>query len=257
MKSSPPPCHLSVIVPAYNEERCLGRSLERIIDYLSARHIRFEVLVVDDGSTDGTAAIAHGFERAGVKVLHLIRNAGKGAALRHGVLASRGESVLLCDADLSTPIEEVEVLWPHLVDADLVLGSRAAQGAEIARRQPWHRRLLGWIFRKAVFLTSLPGIQDSQCGFKLLRGALARRLSTALVTRGFAFDVELLWLARRWGLRLQEVGVRWEDSPQFTVRPLLDPWRKLLEMARFRWHHRGLRPLAPDESQHANFLLDL
>ena len=231
---------LSVVIPAYNERERLGATLERVLDYLSGRDEPFEVIVVDDGSTDETSTIAERYAERGVRAERLAENQGKGAALRHGVLASRGYRVLLCDADLSTPIEDLEVLEPHLERALVVLGSRAVDGARITRRQPFYREAMGKIFNRIVQVAAVPGIHDTQCGFKLLDGAVARDLFARLVTPGFAFDVELVWLARRLGHPVVEIGVRWENSPSSRVDPLLDPLRMLVEIARFRWRHRAL-----------------
>jgi dolichyl-phosphate beta-glucosyltransferase len=240
MPSHPAPPELSVVIPAYNEGERLGSSLRRILDHLRQRHLDHELLVVDDGSRDATANAAGTFAGEGVRVLRLPENRGKGAALREGVLASRGRRVLLTDADLSTPIEELAKLESHLAEAPVVLGSRAVPGARILRRQPLYRELMGKTFNKLIRLAGVRGLADTQCGFKLLDGEVARVLFERLITPGFACDVELVWLARRLGHRVVEVGITWIDSPATRVRPLADPPRMLLEILRFRWHHRGL-----------------
>ncbi|MCP4663888.1 MAG: glycosyltransferase family 2 protein [bacterium] len=230
---------LSVVIPAFNEEVRLGTTLETIIGYLDGRALSYEILASDDGSSDGTAAVAEAFAGRGVKVLRAPQNQGKGAATRRGVLESIGRLVLLTDADLSTPIAEITKLEPHLDEADLVIGSRAVRGARITLHQPLYRELMGKTFNKMIRLAGVWGINDTQCGFKLLRGETARALFADLVTPGFAFDVELLWLARRRGHRVAEVGVTWENSPASRVHPLIDPPRMLLEIIRFRLKHRG------------------
>ncbi len=240
---------LSVIIPAFNEEARLGGSLERILAYLGGAERQdrtFEILVVDDGSRDATAAVAEGFAGDGVKVLRLDRNRGKGAATRRGVAASGGRRVLLTDADLSAPIEELAKLEPALVAAQVVLGSRAVAGSQITRHQPLYRELMGKTFNKLIRMAGVGEIHDTQCGFKLLDGAVAREVFARMITDGFAFDVELVWLARRLGYRVVEVGVAWENSPSSRVRVLADPPRMLLEIARFRWHHRRFRRATAD-----------
>lgn len=227
---------LSVVVPAYNEARRLGASLERICAYLAQRGAANEVIVVDDGSVDGTAEVATRFP---VTLLRLERNAGKGAALRHGVLASRGRRVLLSDADLSTPIEEVERLEPVLAEAPVVLGSRALASSRITRRQPRGRELMGKTFNLVLRLLGFTAMRDTQCGFKLLDGAVARELFAELETRRFAYDVELVWLARRHGHAVREVGVEWADSPDSRVHPLRDSSRMLWDVLRLRLRRRG------------------
>ena len=239
MNSSAPILN-SVVIPAYNEEGRLGETLEKVLSFLRSRGDRFEVLVADDGSADATAEVARGFADRDVRVLQLGHNQGKGAALRLGVLASRGRRVLLSDADLSTPIDDLERLEQHLDDAEVVLGSRAVDGARITQRQPFYRELMGKTFNKLIRLAGVRGIQDTQCGFKLLDGEAARAIFQRVVTPGFAYDVELVWLARRLGYRVVEVGVSWHNSPSSRVQPLLDPPKMLLEIARFRWLHRGL-----------------
>ena len=213
------------MVPAYNEASRLGESLVQMLAYLERRGKPFEVLVVDDGSVDATVEVASEFGHRGVWVLELVRNRGKGAALRHGVVASSGEKVLLTDADLSTPIEELAKLESRLHEADLVLGSRSVAGARIEVRQPWHRETMGKIFNLLVRLLGFGDFRDTQCGFKLFRGSTGRELFGALQTDGFAFDVEVLHRARRRGLRIAEVPVRWSHSAPTKVR-----WRHPLQM---------------------------
>ncbi len=232
------PIELSVVVPAYNEASRLGESLVQMLAYLERRGKPFEVLVVDDGSVDATVEVASEFGHRGVWVLELARNRGKGAALRHGVVASSGEKVLLTDADLSTPIEELAKLEARLGDADLVLGSRSVEGARIEVRQPWHRETMGKIFNLMIRLLGFGDFRDTQCGFKLLRGEAARRLFPRLTIDRFAWDVELVWEARRLGLRLAEVGVEWHDSPASRVRPLRDAPQMFLDVLRVRFRPR-------------------
>jgi len=238
---SPESLELSVVVPAFNEERRLGTTLEKIATHLASKAIAHEILVVDDGSSDSTADIAESFSERHVQTLCLDRNRGKGAALKRGVLATRGKRVLLTDADLSAPIEELERLEPRLVEAPLVLGSRALPDSRIIRHQALHRELMGKTFNRILRLSGIRGIGDTQCGFKLLDGDVARDLFARLVTSGFAFDVELIWLAQRTGLGVMEVGIEWENSPDSHVGLIVGPPRMLLEILVFRWRHRGLR----------------
>lgn len=225
---------LSVVIPAYNEASRLGPSLEKVLEYFEGRGTPFEVLVVDDGSEDATPRIARRFLGRQLWLLELPVNRGKGAALRHGVVASRGERVLLCDADLSTPIEELERLEPHLEEADIVLGSRAADGARIEERQPLYRELMGKTFNLIIRVLGFGEFRDTQCGFKLLRGEVARELFPALTVDRFAYDVELVVDAQRRGYKVVEVGVAWHDSPTSRVRPLKDSWRMLTDVVRLR-----------------------
>lgn len=227
---------LSVVVPAYNEAGRLAPGLRRAAQYLRARGLSFEVLVVDDGSADDTAAVA---ETAGARVVRHERNRGKGAAVRTGVTASRGERVLLSDADFSTPIEEVEKLERHLAAADLVLGSRALAESEITLRQPFYREWMGKTFNLLVRGAGVRGFRDTQCGFKLVRGEAARSLCSEMTIDGFAYDVEMIWLALRRGLRVVEVGVRWANSPDSRVDPIRSSLSMIRDVLSMRWRHRG------------------
>jgi dolichyl-phosphate beta-glucosyltransferase len=243
---------LSVVVPAYDEGARLAPSLRRILDHLRARELDFEVLVVDDGSRDDTAEVARSFDSPEVVVLRHLVNRGKGAALRTGVLASRGDRVLLTDADLSTPITDLERLEPHLEQADLVLGSRAVKDAAITERQPLYRELMGKTFNLLIRLLGVRGIRDTQCGFKLLDGETARKLFADLTIDRFAWDVELVWLARRHGLRMQEVGVTWANSADSRVSPVRDSLSMFWDVLRFRLRHRrpSRRPQTPASARH-------
>jgi dolichyl-phosphate beta-glucosyltransferase len=229
---------LSVVIPAYDEAERLPATLPRIYEHLRRRGEPFEMLVVDDGSRDRTAEAVSALALAEVLVIRHPTNRGKGAAVRTGVLASQGDWVLLTDADLSTPIEDLDRLWPHVERADLVFGSRAAAGSAIGLRQPFHRELMGKVFNRVVRLLGVRGLRDTQCGFKLLPGATARELFRHLTIDRFAYDVELVWLARRRGLSVVEVGVRWENSAASHVRLLQDSLLMLLDVVRFRLHHR-------------------
>ncbi len=230
---------ISVVIPAYNEALRLGPSLQRVVTYLRERGESYEVLVVDDGSTDATADVAQKLAAEGVRVLRQEVNRGKGAVIKVGVLASRGREVLLMDADLSTPIEDLAKLRPHLAEAPLVLGSRSVEGSEVAQRQPFYREMMGRTFNLIIRLLGVRGLRDTQCGFKLLAGDVARRLFAELTIERFDYDVELVWLARRHGYRVIEVGVRWSDAPSSKVNPLSDSLRMLWDVLALRW--RALR----------------
>jgi dolichyl-phosphate beta-glucosyltransferase len=228
---------LSIVVPAYNEAARIGAALEAISAWAARRERGPEVVVVDDGSTDATGAIVAVHAAAGVHLVRLPENRGKGAALRAGVLLTRGDFVLLTDADLSTPIGEVDRLLPYLRAADVVLGSRDLPDSRVVRHQPLARELLGKLFNLAIRALGVRGIRDTQCGFKLLRGDVARALFAELTVERFAFDVELVWLAQRAGYRVVEVGVEWRNDPATRVRVVRDGVRMLADVVRFRVRH--------------------
>jgi len=232
------PMHLSVVIPAFNEAKRLGSTLETIIDYLTDRADEFEILVVDDGSLDGTAEVAQRFTGQRVQLLRQPRNLGKGAALRKGVAASRGEWILLCDADLSTPIEDLEQLEQHTPEAHLVLGSRAAAESRVIEHQPLYRELMGKTFNRILRLLGLVEERDTQCGFKLVHGGEGREIFPTLTIDRFAYDVELVCAARDRGLVVVEQGVRWVDSPDSRVHPIRDSCGMLVDVIKLRWRRR-------------------
>jgi len=219
---------ITVVIPAFNEARRISRSLDRVVAYLEDRESPFEVLVVDDGSTDGTAATVEAHTGSGVRILRLPANRGKGAAVKVGVLASTCEMVLISDADLSTPIEEVESLTPWLEEAQVVIASRQAEGAVVERNL--RRRIASRVFNGALGAMGLcRGLRDTQCGFKLLDGEVARILFARMELDGFAFDIELIELARHYGYTVQEVGVVWRLSDESTVHFVRDTPRMLAD----------------------------
>jgi dolichyl-phosphate beta-glucosyltransferase len=226
---------VSVIIPAYNEERRLPATLQSLHSFLDRPGYDAEIIVVDDGSRDGTRERASALKLPLVRVLGYSRNRGKGFAVRTGVLAATREAVLFSDADHSTPVSEIERLWPWLDEGyDVAIGSRHAAGSQLIVRQPLRRRIMGRAFNLIVSFAGVRGINDTQCGFKLFRKDAARRIFSRLRTCGFAFDVEVLLHARRWGLRVREVGVQWTNSPDSRVHPVRDSARMLVEILKMR-----------------------
>ena len=226
---------LSIVIPAYNEEARLGPTLDRITSWLRARPGTWEVIVADDGSRDRTRELA---AAGGARVVGYEHNRGKGAAVRTGMLAARGDRVLMCDADLATPIEELDKLAAELDrGADVAIASRAIDRSLIETRQHPLRELMGRTFNGIVRLLVLGGIKDTQCGFKLFTRAAAHDLFGRATVDGFAFDVEILWLARG-SYRIVEVPVVWRHVEESKVSPGTDALRMFADVVRLRLRHR-------------------
>jgi dolichyl-phosphate beta-glucosyltransferase len=226
-----------VVIPAFNEQTRLPPTIHAVENYLRESNRRTELIIVDDGSSDQTAEAVDGMIQAGLR-LHLLRhdrNLGKGAAVRTGMLAATGRLVLFTDADLSTPIADVERLIAALEGgADVAIGSRALDRSLIEVHQPWIRDRMGRVFNLFVQAILLPGLKDTQCGFKAFRRAAARDLFGATLSDGFEFDTEVLYRARRSGLAIREIPVHWRNSPDTRVNALLDSPRMLLALFRIR-----------------------
>ena len=229
--------HYSIVIPAFNEARRLPPYLEEVAGFFDGRGEPYEVVVVDDGSTDGTAAVARAVaaRHPAIRVLPLGCNRGKGAAVRAGMLSATGALRLFTDADGATPIAELKRLEPALAaGADVVIGSRVLVDPAVAVRARPHRVAAGRVFNRLVALLGLGGVADSQCGFKLFTAAAAERLFRALQTDGFAFDVELLLRAHAAGCRIVEVAVNWADQEGSKVGVLTSGPGMLVQILRAR-----------------------
>ena len=208
---------LSVIIPAYNEDRRLPGTLRHVVDYLAVRSCRSEVIVVDDGSSDGTAQEARQFESPiPVRLCGHAdgANHGKGASVKRGMLEATGEYRLFMDADNSTTVDQIEGFWPRLEGGcDVAIGSRVIAGALVAAHQPWYRELAGrsgnWVIRSFA----VPGIMDTQVGFKMFTRRSAEAIFPRLTIDRWGFDVEVLAIARLYGYRVCELPVKWKNSP--------------------------------------------
>ena len=230
------PVELSVVVPCFDEELRLPASLAAAERYLEESGREYEFILVDDGSRDRTAEVIRELERTRTRVraVALPRNRGKGRALAEGVALSRGRLALVSDADFSAPLDELPKLERAIAaGADVAIGSRAAPGAREVD-QPVHRRLMGKGFNLLVQSLLLPGLWDTQCGFKLFRGDVARELFGRLRTDGFAYDVEVLHRARRSGYRVKEVPVRWINSTTTRVQAGRHSREMLVDLLRIR-----------------------
>jgi glycosyltransferase involved in cell wall biosynthesis len=233
---------LSIIVPAFNEARRLPATLDRLVSFAGSRPFSTEVLVVDNASTDPTNAVVTEFASRFplIRCLHEPTR-GKGAAVKAGVLAASGEYLLFTDADLAVPIEEVDgFLPPRLRDFDIAIGSREAKGAK-RYGEPFARHLMGRVFNLVVRGLLLPGLHDTQCGFKCFRREVARDIFSTGRVHGWSFDVEILYIAGLRGYRIVEVPVHWYYGEESKVRPMQDTWRMLDEIRKIRENgRRGL-----------------
>jgi len=217
------PLQLSIVVPCYNEEERLPRTIEAIERYFAGKQISYELILVDDGSSDGTRLVqqAAAERNPAVRLEALPRNRGKGRALAEGVAVARGAEILVTDADLSTPIEELDKLRAALHGgAGVAIGSRALRASRVEISQPAYRVLMGKVFNLLVQAVLLPGIWDTQCGFKLFRADVAHEVFAHLTTDGFGYDPEVLYRAKKRGVKIAEVPVVWRNSSPTKVMPI-------------------------------------
>ena len=245
----PPRYALSIVIPAYNEADRLPQSLARIRAFLQAQawEATTEVIVVDDGSTDGTVASVARLVRGwpGLSIITLPHR-GKGAAVRQGLLAAQGAYIFFADADLSMPIEQVVRFLPPLSpDCAIVIGSRQAPGAR-RYAEPTYRHIMGRIFNGLVRVLVVKGISDTQCGFKRMTRAAAHALCAEQQLDGLSFDVELLALARARGYSIAEIGIDWYHERHSRVRPIRDTIKMVRDIWVVRRRMRHLAPLVPD-----------
>ena len=237
---------LSIVIPAHNEALRLPNTLETTWSYLQTQDYPAEIIVVENGSTDKTYEIAQAFaaQHAQVRVLH-VAQAGKGRAVNHGMLAATGEFRFICDADLSMPIEEVgRFLPPSAPEYDVAIGSREVPGAE-RFGEPAYRHWIGRAFNFVVRTVTLPGITDTQCGFKCFRAAVVEDVFPAQTIQGWTFDVELLFIAFQRGYRVVEIPIPWYYHAGSRVRIMRDSILMFLDLFRIRWNALRRRYAAP------------
>lgn len=237
-----PPPELTIVIPAYNEESRLPRAFTRIREYLAARGMsagQAEILVVDDGSTDGTAAVVEEWMRqmSSLRLLSNGRNRGKGYSVRHGILEARGRVALFTDADLSAPIEEADKLFAALkAGNEVAIGSRAIDRSLIAVHQSRLREIAGMIFNLLVRVFTGLWIWDTQCGFKAFVREPTRIVFEQQRVERFGFDPEVLFLAKRHGLRTAEIPVRWAHDPATKLHVLRDSVLMFGDLIYIRWN---------------------
>lgn len=229
---------LSIIIPAHNEERRLPDTLEQVFRYLGQQPFESEVIVVENGSTDQTFEVARRFAGRHANCLVLQSEKGKGAAVRRGMIEARGEYRFMCDADLSMPVEEIVKFIPPAIDQfDIAIASREAAGA-VRYNEPAYRHLGGRGINYIIQLLILPGLNDTQCGFKCLRAEVADDLFNRQTLNGWSFDIELLYLARRRGYRVCEIPIHWHHHPETKISAMRDALRMIKDI--FRIHANAL-----------------
>jgi dolichyl-phosphate beta-glucosyltransferase len=235
---------VSIVIPAYNEAGRLPTTLEKLRHYADSHSEVRQILVVDDGSRDATATVVSDLATRDrrIQLVSYSPNAGKGYAIRRGIIEVQSELVLISDADLSTPIEEIEKLTTALQEHDLAIGSRGVDETTVKQRQRWYRQKMGKAFNRIMrAITGLPYI-DTQCGFKLMPRSVAREIFNRAIVDRFAFDVEMLMLAHHRGFTVAEVPVLWFNSPDSRVHIVRDSFRMLRDVLALRWRLGKTKP---------------
>ena len=236
---------LSLIIPAYNEAGRIEKTLRHALRYLDDQDYDAELIVVDDGSTDATAGVIRAFRTAyttPLRLHQLPKNKGKGAAVKAGMIQmAKGEIRVFFDADESTPIEELAKLWP-VIDggAEVVIGSRSLPDSQVEIRQAKYRESMGRIFNRMLRLLKLSDFIDTQCGFKAFTAAAAHQIFSRQTLDGFSFDVEILYIAQKRGLKIDEIPVVWRNNEASRVNPLTDSTRMFFDLLRIKvrdWKH--------------------
>lgn len=233
---------LSIVIPALNEEQRLPASLDRVVDYVNAKDFAVEVVVINNNSKDRTGEIISEYAAQFPFIRGVFEEApGKGAAVRTGMLAAQGDFRFICDADLSMPIAEVDkFLPPNLTGCDIAIGSREAPGA-VRYNEPWHRHLMGRVFNTIVRWFAVPGLQDTQCGFKMFSSTATENLFPLQTMDGWSFDVEILYAAHLWGYKIVEVPINWYYGESSRISPISDSLDMFIEVFKIRRNgQRGL-----------------
>jgi glycosyltransferase involved in cell wall biosynthesis len=215
---------LSIVVPAYNEEHRLPPTLERLHAFMQTQPLRYEIVVVDDGSKDDTCGVVERCGLPGVRLVRQVPNKGKGAAVRLGMLEAKGQIRVMCDADGSMPPEQLPKLLAPIIgcQASIAIGSRYADGAKTDVKQPFYRVIWSRLANRVIQRSLVPGVRDTQCGFKAFTAEAAHDLFRVARIDGWAFDLEVLALAKRRGFEIAEVGVEWKDDKRSRVSPIKD-----------------------------------
>lgn len=226
---------VSIVIPAYNEEKRIGDTLKKVYNYCKKNIDKFEIIVVDDGSKDNTIELVRKFHYKNLKILANKQNKGKGYSVRMGIMESKLDFVLFSDSDLSTPIEELS-RFSHFINEgyDIVIASRNMSESKKPIKQKWHRTLMGKIFPLLVNLFIMADFKDTQCGFKLFKSKIAKKIVGMQKLNGFAFDVEMLFIAKKMKCKIKEVPVTWFGGKESKVHPIKDPLKMLIDILKIR-----------------------
>ncbi len=221
--------YLSVVVPAYKEEHRIHKILDAIIKFQEKQSYQIEIIIVLDGSPDNTKMQAQKYYGVipNIRIIDRKENKGKGYTVKEGILAAKGDWILFSDADNSTPISQVNKLLEHTKDNHVLIGSRYIQGSKLARPQPFYRIWGSRFLNLIIQLFAVPGIKDTQCGFKLFEYKAAKEIFNHMTFNRWSFDIEILAIARHLGYKITEVGITWYDDPHSQVNPIKDGLRMI------------------------------
>lgn len=228
--------YISVIIPVYNEEKRITPNIQKVLDFFNLSQWSFEIIFVDDGSRDNTIQVLKKYENnENIKIISHDINQGKGASVKTGVLASKGDLILFSDADLSTPIEELNKLIKEIEENDIVIGSRAINRDLLIKKQPIYRVLIGFFARNLIRFVLGLNYKDTQCGFKLFKKNVAMVLFNKMKTKRWSFDYELLFLAKKYNFKVKEVPVLWKNDEDSRVNSFIDPIKSFIDLIKIRF----------------------
>lgn len=229
---------LSVVIPAYNEAERLKKTLPEILDYFAKQRYKSEIIIANDGSSDSTAQLIKrkSKKHSDLILVDLAENQGKGGALRAGIAESKGSWVLFMDADLSTPLEELDKFWKFTKEHQVIIGSRKTKGSKVTKRQNLIRENLGKVFTWLTNVLATKNITDVTCGFKLFEGKVGRKLFATGVVDDWSFDAEILFLAQKFDHSIKEVPVAWQNDPRTKVNMIKDGLKALNGLVKIRWN---------------------
>lgn len=230
---------ISVIIPAYNEEKIIINTLKKIDNYLKKKKYIYEIIVVDDASKDGTFQLIEKLRTKNnkIKILKNKTNKGKGYSVKRGVLNAKFDLVLFSDSDLATPVEMLERMLKYTKDYDIIIASRNLRDSIIKVKQPWYRVLAGKIFPLLVRMIVLKGIKDTQCGFKMFKKSAVKNIFPLQTFERWCFDVEILFIAKKLGFKIKEVPVVWVDRRESKMNLIRDSFKMLMDLFRIRYNN--------------------